>query len=179
MFERLRTKRANREIIDRVYEAVVARARQPALYLQGGLPDTVLGRYEALGIEVLLLLSRCRGERELEAFAQDIVDRFMLDMDHSLREIGIGYQSVPKRMRKLANRFYTRVAGYERALAARDTVGLAAALELQAYGDEEPPNGGPAYLAEHMVRTADEYAGVPTAVLLTGRIDRFSETQRV
>lgn len=175
MFERWRTKRQNREIVDRVYDAVVARARRPELYIEGGLPDMVMGRYEALGIEVLLLLDRCRTDPALDAFAQDIVDRFMLDMDHSLREIGIGYQAVPKRMRKLANRFYTRVADYREPLAARDRDGLERALLARAYGGEVPETGAAAFLARHMLASADAYAALDASSVLSGRLENHVE----
>lgn len=178
MFERLRTKRRNREIIDRVYDAIVERARRPALYIEGGLPDTVLGRYEALGIEVLLLLDRCRAEPELAAFAQDIVDRFMRDLDHSLREIGIGYQGIPRRMRKLANRFYSRVSHYQAPLADGDRSALAAALRARAYDGASPPEGGPIFLAAHMIETTNAYRQVRTQTLLSGRLDEPRENDR-
>lgn len=170
-FERLRTKRQNRAVIERVYESVVERARRPALFQEGGLPDTVMGRYEALGIEVLLLLQRCKDDESLRAFAQDLVDRFMLDMDHSLREIGIGYQGVPRRMRKLANRFYTRVADYRGPLEAGDEQGLAVALRNRAYGDVIPGPDAPHFLARDMLASARTYAAISNEALLSGRIE--------
>jgi cytochrome b pre-mRNA-processing protein 3 len=41
--------------------------------------------------------------------AQELTDEFFLDVDHSLRELGIGDMGVPKRMKKLARMFYGRV----------------------------------------------------------------------
>ncbi len=65
-----------------------------------------MGPVRSLSIEVFLLLRRCGQEPALAELSQDLVDRFMTDLDHSLREIGIGYLAVPKRMRALAARFY-------------------------------------------------------------------------
>ena len=175
MFERWRTKRQNREVVDRAYEAVVARARRPALYLEGGLPDTVMGRFEALGIEVFLLLDRCRGDAALTAFAQDLVDRFMLDVDHSLREIGIGYQGVPRRMRKLAGRFYARVRDFEAPLAARDAPALEHAIEARIFAAAPAPAGAAAFLAAHMIETAHSYSSVAAEAILAARLDPETE----
>ncbi|WP_185983207.1 ubiquinol-cytochrome C chaperone family protein [Aureimonas mangrovi] len=169
MFERWRRRRQNREVVERTYGAVVARARRPALYLEGAVPDTVLGRYEALGIEVLLLMERCRADPALRAFSQDVVDRFMLDMDHSLREIGIGYQGVPRRMRRLAERFYTRVADYDGPLTARDEVALAAALRKRVFAGEAP-EGAADFLARQMIATARGYEALSADDILSGRI---------
>lgn len=171
MLERWRRKRANREVVERVYDAIVARARNPALYIEGGLPDSVMGRYEALGIEVLLLLDRCREDATLKAFSQDVVDRFMLDMDHSLREIGIGYQGVPRRMRRLANRFYTRVSEFGPALAARDGDALSAAIARRSFADDPAPEGAPDFLARHMIATARSYSALPAQAILRGELD--------
>src|SRR4051812_4334702 len=109
MLERFRKLRRNREVVDALYAAIVASARQPELYETHGLPDTVMGRFESLSIHVFLFLARCRDDAALKALAQDLVDRFISDVEDSIREIGIGDPSVPKRMRKLAGMFYERV----------------------------------------------------------------------
>lgn len=175
MFERWRRKRRNREVVDRIYDALVARARQPRLYLEGGLPDTVMGRYDALAVEVFLFLHRCRGDEALGALAQDLVDRFMLDMDHSLREIGIGYQGVPKRMRRLAGRFYARVASFEEPLSERDEDALAQAIETRLFADVEAPPGATRFLARRMIEADEAYRRVPVPSILSGQLDDRAE----
>lgn len=113
----------------RVYEVIVAAARQKRFYAQFLVPDTPLGRYEMLSLHIFLALHRMRGEHKaLADLAQEIADEFFKDVDHSLRELGIGDQGVPKRMKKLARMFYGRVAAYGEALDANDTDALAAAL---------------------------------------------------
>ncbi len=56
-------------------------------------------------------------------------------MDHSLRELGIGDASVPKRMKKLARMFYGRAAAYDVALEASDAQAFAKALERNIFPD--------------------------------------------
>ena len=51
--------------------------------------------------------------------AQDLVNSVFLQLDASLRELGIGDFGVPKRMKKLGAAFYGRAGGYDAALDAR------------------------------------------------------------
>ena len=57
-----------------------------------------------------------------------LTDEFFTDVEHSLRELGIGDLGVPKRMKKLARMFYGRAAAYDDALERDDREALAAAL---------------------------------------------------
>ena len=111
------------------YEAIVAAARQPLLYSHFLVPDTPLGRFESLSLHLVLFLRRTKdAAAPLPALAQEIVDEFVKDMDHSLRELGIGDAGVPKRMKKLAKMFYGRAESYGGALDKPDAEALAAAL---------------------------------------------------
>ena len=69
---------------------------------------------------MFLFQHRMRGEsgasREI---AQVLIDEFFGDVDHSLRELGIGDIGVPKRMKKLARMFYGRTACLCRCAGAR------------------------------------------------------------
>lgn len=124
---------AHRKITDAVYARIVASARQPGFYARWDVPDTPLGRYEMLCVHMLLFLRAARrgeGGREgaLGDLAQEVTDEFFKDVDHSLRELGIGDLGVPKRMKKLARMFYGRAESYGAALDADDMAELAAAL---------------------------------------------------
>jgi cytochrome b pre-mRNA-processing protein 3 len=124
-----RKSKENEAIMLRVYEVIVAAARQKRFYAQFQVPDTPLGRYEMLSLHIFLALHRMRGgNKALADLAQEIADEFFKDVDHSLRELGIGDQGVPKRMKKLARMFYGRVAAYGEALDVNDADALAAAL---------------------------------------------------
>ena len=120
---------ARQKITQTVYDQIVAAARQPVLYAEWGVPDTPLGRYEMISLHMFLVLHRLRGEtgsaREL---AQNLTDAFFADLDHSIRELGVGDLSVPKRMKKLAGMFYGRAVSYGEAVDRGDAALLAAAL---------------------------------------------------
>jgi cytochrome b pre-mRNA-processing protein 3 len=175
MFQRLRASRRNREIIDALYVDLVQLARQPVLYEEGGVPDTVMGRFEALSVHVFLFLRRCRGDDALRPVAQDVVDRFVADVDWSIRELGVGDPSVPKRMRKLAGMFYERVRTYDTALDEETGRGLLAeALRRRAVAPDAP-EGAPAHLAAYMRKTSRRLAAVPAEAILAGRLQTGEE----
>jgi cytochrome b pre-mRNA-processing protein 3 len=131
MFQRLfgRERSVNRAITEALYASIVAAARQPAFYSDWNVPDTPLGRFEMLSLHMFLFQHRMRLEagasREL---AQILIDDFFEDVDHSLRELGIGDMGIPKRMKKLARMYYGRTAAYDDALERNDNEALTAAL---------------------------------------------------
>jgi cytochrome b pre-mRNA-processing protein 3 len=103
----------------RLFAAASAHARQPALYLGGGIPDTNEGRFEAYTLHVMLVLHRLKGEGPAAAeAAQALFDAYVRNLDDALREMGVGDLSVGKKMRKLGEAFYGRVKHYDEAFAA-------------------------------------------------------------
>ncbi|BDA84070.1 ubiquinol-cytochrome c chaperone [Aureimonas sp. SA4125] len=170
MLERFRKLRRNRAVVDTLYAAIVADARAPDLYQDSGLPDTVMGRFESLSIHVFLFLARCRDDAGLKALAQDLVDRFIRDVEDSIREIGVGDPSVPKRMRKLAGMFYERVAAYDAPLRTGDAAGLGAALLCLALPVERAQEAG-LRLATYMMAQKAALDAVRTEDITAGRLD--------
>lgn len=134
-------KRKNREIVDGLYRQLTAVARDPAYYADMHVPDTVMGRFEMLTLTMVLFFRRTHDSgRALEQLAQDVVDTFFEDMDHSLRELGVGDVSVPKRMKKLARMFYGRARSYGDALSAGDAEALAESLQRNLYPSDKQNN---------------------------------------
>lgn len=130
MFQRLfGRERANNAIVDALYSSIVAAARQPTFYSELAVPDTPLGRFEMISIHMFIVLRRLRAAKGVaQDVAQELVDQLFLEVDHSLRELGVGDPSVPKRARKLASMFYGRIATYGNAIDAKDMSALADAL---------------------------------------------------
>ncbi len=125
-------KNNNRTIVERQYALLTQAARQPAFYTNFNVPDTVMGRFEMLSVMLILYFRRTAQEnasRSCQEIAQEIVDAFFEDLDHSIRELGIGDPSVPKRMKKLAGMFYGRLESYAKALDEKDAQSLGAALK--------------------------------------------------
>lgn len=173
MFQRLfrRETNANRIITDALYGRIVAAARQERFYSAWNVPDTPLGRFEMLSLHMFLFQHRMRGEsgasREV---AQVLIDDFFLEIDHSLRELGIGDSGVPKRMKKLARMFYGRTAAYADALERADHEALAAALARNIRPETQDwPQA--ALLARYVEGAAAALAGQSSDDIRSGTID--------
>jgi cytochrome b pre-mRNA-processing protein 3 len=114
-------------------QRVTQAALAPALYLDGGIPDSFEGRFESLTLHVALVVRRLQqlGEPGSTA-AQELIDATFEALDQSIRELGVGDVSVPKKMKTLAKHVYGRFAAYEAALLAADDAALSAALARNA-----------------------------------------------
>ena len=92
-----------------LYGAIVAQSRDPRFYEAYGVPDTVLGRFDLLLLHLALVLRRLRaGDASARTLAQGLFDAFCRDMDHNLREMGVGDQGVPRQMRRVGEASYGR-----------------------------------------------------------------------
>ncbi|GEO84616.1 MULTISPECIES: ubiquinol-cytochrome C chaperone family protein [Alphaproteobacteria] len=171
LFGFFRQKKHNRIIVERQYAALTAAARTPVFYAELAVPDTVMGRFEMLSLVLILYFRRTRqSARSGQEIAQEIVDAFFEDVDHSIRELGIGDQGVPKRMKKLAGMFYGRLESYSVALDKDDRVLLASALRRNIYpetGEEAPEMEG---LAGWMVDAERKLSAVDEEVVVTGNV---------
>lgn len=173
MFKRLfGTERiANRKITDALYSEIVAAARQPAYYSAWNVPDTPLGRFEMLALHMFLFLFSGRNEHgAVRDIQQQVTDEFFSDVDHSLRELGIGDLGIPKRMKKLARMFYGRAATYGDALERGDRAALAEALTRNVRPDSGPWAEADD-LAGYVMAAARHLASQPGSDILAGRIN--------
>ncbi|MCK1742572.1 ubiquinol-cytochrome C chaperone family protein [Bradyrhizobium sp. 139] len=109
-------RQAPRGTIEAIYGMIVTQAREPMFYRGLGVPDTVNGRFDLLLLHLWLLLRRLRTVQGATELSQALFDRFCEDMDDNLREMGIGDQTVPKRMRAFGEAFYGRVQAYDQAI---------------------------------------------------------------
>ena len=122
--------KSNSKTVDALYAAIVAAARQPFFYASFGVADSPLGRFEVLSAHMALILRVSRkADKPVKDTVQVLTEEFFKDVDHSLRELGIGDAGVPKRMKKLISMFYGRVDSYVGAIDAGDQPALMAALE--------------------------------------------------
>lgn len=153
----------DRDPVDHLHDAIVERSRDPALYGDHALPDTVEGRFESLALHVLVVLRRLR---ELPPpagdVAQDLVDRVFAHLEVALRELGVGDFGVPKRMKKIAGAFYDRTRLYDPPVAGRDADGLA--REIAGHLGIGPERI--AVLARHVFASEDALRGLDLAAFL-------------
>ena len=167
-------KRKNREIVDSVYRQLTSVARNPAYYADMHVPDTVMGRFEMLTLTMVLFFRRTHASGPaLEQLAQDVVDTFFEDMDHSLRELGVGDVSVPKRMKKLARMFYGRAQSYGNALNDGNAEELAHSLHRNLFPDDDEVSVAPSDmqpLANAAISLEAEFKALSGDDMLAGQL---------
>lgn len=97
-----------------VYTAIMKQARKPMLYGPQGANDDFDGRFEILVMHIYLVLRRLKADGQgRHGAGQVIFDLFFRDMDQAMREMGVGDLSVSKKIKKMAEAFYGRVAAYD------------------------------------------------------------------
>lgn len=174
---RRRFERAGYEL----YGAAVAAARQPWFYRELGVPDTLDGRFDLVGLHAFLVI------RRLSALpppgpdvSQAVFDAMFSDMDINLREMGVSDLAVGKRVTAMWEAFHGRAAAYEAALAGAPPVGappigdgdmaLAEALARNVWRGQVALPDGPSRLAS-LVRRHVEYLGLlAPAALQAGKL---------
>jgi cytochrome b pre-mRNA-processing protein 3 len=137
LLDRLFRPRAAQSAGRALYARAVEQSRSPGLYSDLGAPDTAEGRFEIYSLHVVLLLDRLRGQGEAATdVSQTLFDAYLKDLDHALRELGVGDLSVGRKMRKLGEAFYGRGKSYETAFAALpDQEPLQALITRTVYAD--------------------------------------------
>lgn len=159
------------ETIQRLYGAIVARSRDPALYTDFGVPDTIEGRFEMILVHTFLLLHRLKNEDEgRRALGQRVFDAFCIDMDANLREMGVGDLTVPKKMKKVAEAFYGRVGAYDAPLDAGEADVLAEAVLRNVFGSNADRTLQATALAAYMIRATDELKAAPFETFAAGEL---------
>ena len=97
-----------------LYTGAMQAAREPFLYTDLGVPDTLDGRFDLVGLYASLLIRRLRRDAPPgPALAQAVFDAMFSDMDVTLREMGVGDLSVGKKVRAMWEAFHGRARAYE------------------------------------------------------------------
>ena len=119
------------DVPEQIYGTLVAQARDPRLFIDFGLPDTVMGRFEVLSLHIFLFSRRMKQQNENIALnlSQDVFDLYVADVERALRELGIGDTSVPKRKKKMIRSFYGQIDDFDALLDREDTAEITEKLE--------------------------------------------------
>jgi cytochrome b pre-mRNA-processing protein 3 len=125
---------------------VTATARNPDWYLRHGVADTIDGRFDMVALVTCLVLLRLEAD-DLRTENALLTERFVDDMDGSLRDIGIGDVVIGKHMGRIIGALGGRLGAYREAFAAGAAPALLPeALARNVYRSDPPP-GAPEGLA--------------------------------
>ncbi len=120
-----------------LYGQAVAAARHPFFYADLGVPDTLNGRFDMVGLHAFLLIRRLTTEGPPGVqLGQAVFDAMFNDMDVNLREMGVGDLSVGKKVRVMWEAFHGRSAKFADAMAIGPEA-LAEVLERNVWPDED------------------------------------------
>ncbi len=152
-----------------LYTQAVRAARDPYFYADLGVPDTLDGRFDLVGLYACLVIRRLRdlppkGPR----VAQAVFDAMFSDMDINLREMGVSDMAIAKKVRAMWEAFHGRAVAYEAPLAGHDAAALADALARNIWRGEAAPGALPtARIALAQMQALEQ---IPPADMLAGRI---------
>ena len=158
----------------RSYEKIVAQARHPEFYLNGGIEDTVDGRFDMIVLHAVIFIARLNEDNteESKAASQAVFDEMFRDMDRSLREMGVGDLSVGKKVKKMAQVFYGRAKAYDDAMKAYvekpEELESAVARNLFA---ERQHNDEPRAFAKYMMACRARLGETPQGDLCAGTFE--------
>ncbi|KRE17418.1 hypothetical protein ASE63_13265 [Bosea sp. Root381] len=168
MFGFFGKRQERRAPVDALFAQIAEASRQPALYLQGGVPDSFEGRFESLTLHVFLVLRRLRKLPAPAAdLAQELVDACFAYLELGFRNGGVSDIAVPKRMKKIGQMFYGRLQAYEAALLAQQPEELVEALRRNASPDPQSGEGA-ILLAGFARRAQDKLAEFDLDAILSG-----------
>jgi cytochrome b pre-mRNA-processing protein 3 len=169
-WKRIRGSRRDEAMLP-LYRAIVARGRMPHWYIDGGVPDTLDGRFDMIAAVlamVLLRLEERAGEQAVTAGpAAALTEHFVDDMDAQLRQIGFGDMVVGKQVGRMMAALGGRLGAYRDGLA---TGGFDEALVRNLYRGDAPAPGALAHVDHHLRGLRTALSAMPTATLIAGEL---------
>ncbi len=152
-----------------VYNAIVAQSRREIFYAQWGVPDTLTGRFDMISLHAALVFRRLRtSEKTTRDFAQSVFDCFFHDMDRSLREMGVGDLSVPKRIEKMGALFYGMLSNLSAALDGGDRGALEGVVSRNFHEGKEHP--ALAAFVDYILLNEDLLSTQPVEDIMAGKV---------
>ena len=153
-----------------LYAALVAEARRPAWYVEGGVADTLDGRFAVLATLVALAILRLEdGGEEAVRGSVALTESFIADMDAQMRQEGFGDPSIGKQVRSMVGALASRVDRWRHARSGE--VDWADAVRFSIYRDTPPAIETAATFAGEALRRFDEgVSGASDEALLKGEL---------
>lgn len=170
MLKALRRSAACRQVAERLFVAIAARARAPMFFRDLGVPDTFDGRFDMVTLHSWLVLERLETEGA-RAVSQALVNTLFSVFEDALREQGAGDIGMGRRMKKMADAFYGRLEAYGKAA---DRRALTETILRNVYRGAEGHAGAAAHLADYAIAARLRLKGTAVA---EGRADFGSRSE--
>lgn len=148
-----------------LYAAIVARGRAPHWYVDGGVPDTLDGRFDMITAILCLVMLRLEQLDEPGTSAR-LAEDFIADMDAQLRQSGVGDVGIGKHVGQMMALLGGRLGAYRDGLAGGD---LAPALTRNLYRGEAPA-AALAHVAARLTALQASLGATTAGALRTGAL---------
>jgi cytochrome b pre-mRNA-processing protein 3 len=169
LLSRLFGERRERAALRPLYDSVIAAARQPAWYREGGVPDTLEGRFDMVAAVLATVLLRLETDGEgARAESVTLTEIFIDDMDGTLRQIGIGDFVVGKQVGKLVGALGGRLGAFRDAFGG--AVPLEAAVRRNIWRDAPVGDAQVAFVSARLRRLHEALTAIPLEPLLAGKL---------
>lgn len=152
-----------------LYDATVAKARDPYWYREGGVPDTMDGRFDMLASVLALVLLRLEQDGAATRDASVLLtEQFVDDMDGTVRQIGIGDPVVGKHIGKMMGALGGRLDAYR--AASDDPAAFAAAVRRNVFREAPPSEAQAELVAAQLGEFRARLAAIDTNAILRGEL---------
>jgi len=169
MFARLfRAQPDPREALRPLWHAIVERSRESAWYREGGVADTVSGRFDMIVAILSLVLLRLEPETATAREQVLLTELFVEDMDGQLRETGVGDPVIGKHVGRLVSALGGRLGAFREALAAGGAAWTAAVERNVSLRDGASADA----LAARLQGLREALAGIEIEALIGGDLPR-------
>lgn len=158
-----------------LYNTAAQHARRPEFFSEAGVPDVMDGRFDLLILHIALLMIRLQGDaEELKTMRQHLFDFLGENMEHNLRQMGVGDMGLPHRIKAMGEAFYGRLAAYSKALELQGDAGqtaLADVLRRNLYSAAQKiAPEALQVMVKYTRRAHEDLSRQPTGDLLAGQV---------
>ena len=154
-----------------LYEALVEIGRDPRWYRDGGVPDTLDGRFDMLAAVTALALLRIESEGEAgKGPSVLLTEIFIDDMDGTLRQIGIGDYVVGKHIGRMMGALGGRLGAFRDGEQAGS---LTEAVRRNIFHDSPPSDDQLSFVTRELEAFRGALAATPVSALYEGEVPRL------
>ena len=151
-----------------LYRAIMARARDEVFYREWQVPDSIDGRFDLIALHAFLVFDALKQKGPVAAeLGSRLADSIFVGFDEAFRELGVSDFGMGRRMRRIADAFYGRMAAYG---ASETNADMAGALLRNLYRGNEARRREAGAIATYMMN-ARVQLGQGVAALLAGKPD--------
>ena len=153
-----------------LFRQIAERARHPTFYTLYGVPDTIDGRFEMLCLHAYAAFHGLKGKGgDADALSQAVYDAMFVDLDGSLRELGVADLGVGRRIKTMTEALNGRIQAYDRGFAAGGDA-LEQAVRRNVYGTANPSDDQMRWMAAYLRSIRPVFVEASLDDLCTARV---------